>query len=149
MPSAGRYCDWLLVTSGQLAQLPQMDSNARFETRGSSASSREQSSTSNVYSGCPLSARCLAGLDTGSAPLLQYLGRGAGDRGGGPGASHPRRAGHQEQHRLPEPCLGGAAGHWRRAQIIGGGRFFDKAGDRVVQDGQRYEDSGVRQLYEQ
>ena len=34
-------------------------------------------------------------------------------------------------------------------QIIGGGRFFDKAGDRVVQDGQRYEDSGVRQLYEQ
>ncbi len=36
----------------------------------------------------------------------------------------------------------------RVPQIIRGGRFFDGAGERVVQPGQRYADNGVRQLYE-
>lgn len=33
-------------------------------------------------------------------------------------------------------------------EIISGGRFFDKNGDRVAQQGQDFEENGVRKLYE-
>lgn len=34
-------------------------------------------------------------------------------------------------------------------QILGGGRFFDNEGNRVVESGQEYERNGVRRQYDQ
>jgi len=34
-------------------------------------------------------------------------------------------------------------------QIVGGGRFFDKEGKRVVSEGARYKDNGTRLLYDE
>lgn len=58
-------------------------------------------------------------------------------------------AGHRADRSLLSPASAFARVLTGVPQIIGGGRFFDRAGNRVPQPGATYDSSGVRQAVEQ